>query len=31
MIDETEAMLQGEGFKEQTKKVAGEIHVERYW
>jgi ferredoxin--NADP+ reductase len=31
MIDETEAMLQGEGFKEQTKKEAGEIHVERYW
>lgn len=31
MIDETEGMLQGEGFKEQTKKEAGEIHVERYW
>jgi ferredoxin--NADP+ reductase len=31
MIDETEAMLQGEGFKEHSKKEAGEIHVERYW
>lgn len=31
MIDETVAMLGGEGFKEQTKKELGEIHVERYW
>ena len=31
MIDETVAMLQGEGFKEHTKKEAGQIHVERYW
>ena len=31
MIDETEAMLQVKGFKEHTKKEAGEIHVERYW
>ena len=31
MIDETEAMLQGEGFKEHSKKEAGQIHVERYW
>lgn len=31
MIDDTVAMLQGEGYKEHTKKEAGQIHVERYW
>ncbi len=31
MIDDTVALLGGEGFKEQTKKEAGQIHVERYW
>lgn len=31
MIDETEAMLGQEGFKEHTKKEPGQIHVERYW
>ena len=31
MIDETEGLLQGEGFKEHSKKEAGQIHVERYW
>ncbi len=31
MIDEMVMLLGGEGFKEQTKKAAGEIHVERYW
>jgi ferredoxin--NADP+ reductase len=31
MIDDAVAMLEQEGFKEHSKKVAGEIHVERYW
>jgi ferredoxin--NADP+ reductase len=31
MIDEAVMMLGNEGFKEQTKKEAGQIHVERYW
>jgi ferredoxin--NADP+ reductase len=31
MIDSAVALLGREGFKEQTKKAAGEIHVERYW
>lgn len=31
MIDDTVALLGDEGFKEQTKKEAGQIHVERYW
>jgi ferredoxin--NADP+ reductase len=31
MIDEMATLLGPEGFKEQTKKEAGEIHVERYW
>ncbi len=31
MIDETVAMLGQEGYREHSKKEAGEIHVERYW
>ena len=31
MIDDTVALLGQEGFREQTKKEAGQIHVERYW
>lgn len=31
MIDSAVAMLQGEGFKENTKREPGQIHVERYW
>jgi hypothetical protein len=31
MIDSAVEMLGDEGFKEQTKKEAGQIHVERYW
>jgi ferredoxin/flavodoxin---NADP+ reductase len=31
MIDGAVTMLGDEGFKEQTKKEAGQIHVERYW
>jgi ferredoxin/flavodoxin---NADP+ reductase len=31
MIDGTVALLGAEGFKEHTKKQAGQIHVERYW
>jgi ferredoxin/flavodoxin---NADP+ reductase len=31
MIDDTVAMLAAEGFREQTRKEKGEIHVERYW
>ena len=31
MIDGAVELLGREGFKEQTKKEAGQIHVERYW
>jgi ferredoxin--NADP+ reductase len=31
MIDSAVELLGNEGFKEQTKKEAGQIHVERYW
>jgi ferredoxin/flavodoxin---NADP+ reductase len=31
MIDSSVELLGHEGFKEQTKKEAGQIHVERYW
>lgn len=31
MIDDMVQLLGREGFKEQTRKEAGEIHVERYW
>lgn len=31
MIDASVALLDAEGFKEHTKKEAGQIHVERYW
>lgn len=31
MIDDMVALLGEEGFREQTKKEAGQIHVERYW
>jgi ferredoxin--NADP+ reductase len=31
MIEDVEAMLNKEGYVEQTKKQAGQIHVERYW
>jgi ferredoxin--NADP+ reductase len=31
MIDDMVRRLGSEGFREQTKKEAGEIHVERYW
>jgi ferredoxin--NADP+ reductase len=31
MIDSAVELLDKEGFKEQTKKEAGQIHVERYW
>jgi len=31
MIDETVGLLGQEGFREQTRKEVGQIHVERYW
>lgn len=31
MIDDMALLLGGAGFREHTKKEAGEIHVERYW
>ena len=31
MVEETVSLLGSEGFKEQTKKEVGQIHVERYW
>lgn len=31
MIDHTVSLLQGEGYREHTKKEPGQIHVERYW
>jgi ferredoxin--NADP+ reductase len=31
MIDDTASMLQNQGYREQTKKEPGQIHVERYW
>ena len=31
MIDDMAALLAGEGFREHTEDVPGEVHVERYW
>jgi len=31
MIETMSALLQGEGFRERSRKEPGEIHVERYW
>ena len=31
MCEEMVAQLKTEGFKEHTRREAGEIHVERYW
>ena len=31
MCEEMVTQLETEGFKEHTRKEAGEIHVERYW
>lgn len=31
MIDDMVRLLGNEGFREQTRKTTGEIHVERYW
>jgi ferredoxin--NADP+ reductase len=31
MIDATLAMLKIEGFKEQTRKQAGQVHIEKWW
>jgi ferredoxin--NADP+ reductase len=31
MIDQTEALLCQEGYREHTRKEPGQIHVERYW
>ena len=31
MVDDMKAVLDAEGFREHTRKLPGEIHVERYW
>jgi ferredoxin--NADP+ reductase len=31
MVTETTKLLEGEGFKEHSKKFPGEIHLEKYW
>jgi ferredoxin--NADP+ reductase len=31
MVDQTSELLQGEGFREHSRREAGQIHVERYW
>jgi ferredoxin--NADP+ reductase len=31
MVDQMSQLLQGEGFREHTRKEPGQIHVERYW
>ena len=31
MCEDMLALLDKEGFREHTRKVPGEVHVERYW
>jgi ferredoxin--NADP+ reductase len=31
MVDDMVEILEGEGFTEHTRKVKGQVHVERYW
>ncbi len=31
MVTETTSLLEGEGFKEHSKKSPGQIHLEKYW